>query len=239
MCNFKPVAAFSAETFANAMYVPIITAVELAIVDRLKRGLGRMASEVQTYGGEFDEEDFPVVVRRFPAVWVQFAGVKRTDTTSTSREKWKPEATFVVMVGARSVRNEAASRHGGAASKEVGTNLLVSAVRRLLNQQDLGLPIRALAPGAIRTLFNTAVRNDAMSVYALEFHTAWIEESLFLGAMPQGVQEEPLGEVFAQYGGQLDPETPDWKVLMLNYFLDPTQIPAGAPDAQDSLTMNP
>lgn len=215
-------------------YVPIITAVELAIVDRLTRGLGRMVNEVKTYGGEFDDDELDTVVRRFPAAWVTFGGVKRTDPVSTSRAKWKAEAVFVVMVGSRSVRNEQTSRHGGPAQSEVGTNLLVSAVRHLLNEQDMGLPIRNLQPGPIRTLFNTKVRNDAMSVYALEFRTAWVEDTLFLGAFPQGAVEGPLGDVFEQYGGQIDPETPDWKTTLLSYFLKPgTERPADAQDLVD------
>lgn len=216
-------------------YVPIITAVELAIVDRLKRGLGKMVAEVATYGGEFDDDELDTVVRRFPAAWVTFGGVKRTDATSTSRAKWKAEAIFVVMVGARSVRNEQTSRHGGPSASEVGTNLLVSAVRHLLNEQDMGLPIRNLQPGSVRTLFNTKVRNEAMSVYALEFRTAWVEDSLFLGAFPQGAAEGPLGEVFERYSGHLDPETPDWKTTLFSYFLQPgTERPA---DAQDLVQM--
>ncbi|MDN7916196.1 DUF1834 family protein [Burkholderia cepacia] len=217
-------------------YVPIITAVELAIVDRLKRGLGRMVSEVKTYGGEFDSDELDSVVRRFPAAWVTFGGVHRTDPHSTSRSKWKSEADFVVMVGARSVRSEESSRHGGVAKAEVGTNLLISCVRHLLNQQDMGLPIRHLAPGPIRTLFNTQVRGDAMSVYALQFRTAWIEDTLFVGAFPQGAQEGPLGKVFEDYGGQIDPPTPDWETTLLSYFLKPgTDRPA---DAQDLVRMN-
>ncbi len=211
-------------------YVPIVTAVELGIVDRLTRGLGKMVTEVKTYGGEFDDEDLENVVRRFPAVWVTFGGVKRTDPVSTGRSKWKAEATFAVMVGARSVRSEETSRHGGPARIEVGTNLLISAVRYLLTEQDMGLPIRELKPGAIRTLFNTKVRSDAMSVYALEFHTAWVEETLFVGAFPQGA-EGPLGDVFEQYGGQLDPPTPDWKSTLLRYYLKPgTDRPVDAVD---------
>lgn len=220
---------------SNGTYVPIITAVELAIVDRLKRGLGRMATEVKTYGGEFDTDELDSVVRRFPAAWVTFGGVRRTEPYSASRSKWKAEATFVVMVGARSVRSEEASRHGGVAKSEVGTNLLISCVRHLLNQQDMGLPIRHFAPGPIRTLFNTQVRGDAMSVYGLEFGTAWVEDTLFVGAFPEGKPDGSLGAVFEAYGGQLDPETPDWKTTLLNYYLKP-----GAdrkPDAQDLIQM--
>lgn len=212
-------------------YIPIVTAVELAIVDRLTRGLGKMVNEVKTYGGEFDDEELDTVVRRFPAAWVTFGGVRRTEPYGTSRSKWRAEALFVVMVGARSIRNEETSRHGGPAQFEVGTNLLISCVRHLLNQQDMGLPIANLQPGAIRTLFNTKTRTDAMSVYALEFRTAWVEDTLFVGAFPQGASEGPLGQVFEDYGGQIDPPTPDWKATLFSYFLKPGE--SSQPDAQD------
>jgi len=222
-------------TGITGAYVPIVTAVELAIVDRLTRGLGKMVAEVKTYGGEFDDEELTEVVRRFPAAWVTFGGVKRTDPSSTSREKWKAEATFVVMVGARSVRSEPASRQGGASYFEVGTNLLISCVRRLLSQQDMGLPIRELAPGAIRPLFNTRVRRDAMSVYALEFHTAWLETSLFLGAFPQEGSTAPIDDIFRRYEGQIDPSSPDWTTTVLRYYLQPDS--GRPPDAEDVIVM--
>ncbi|WP_246797767.1 DUF1834 family protein [Burkholderia perseverans] len=227
------------DAVSNGVYVPIITAVELAIVDRLTRGLGRMVDEVATYGGEFDDDELDDVVRRFPAAWVTFGGVRRTAPVSTSREKWHAEAVFVVMVGARSVRDEQTSRHGGPAKDEVGTNLLVSAVRLLLNEQDMGLPIDKLRPGAVRTLFNTKVRNDAMSVYACEFRTAWVEDTLFIGAFPEspeaGQTKPTIAQVFAQYGGQVDPPLPDFTSLMLSYYTAPgTDRPA---DAQDLVRM--
>ncbi|RRW89150.1 DUF1834 family protein [Pandoraea apista] len=222
-------------TPAAGAYVPIITAVELAIVDRLTRGLGRMVTEVKTYGGEFDDEELPEVVGRFPAAWVTFGGVKRTDAESTSRAKYRAEALFVVMVGARSVRSEASSRHGGPDSREVGSNLLISCVRKLLNQQDMGLPIRALVPGAIRTVFNTRVRKEAFSVYALEFHTAWMESSLLLGAFPEEGSTTPIDDVFARYGGQLDPAAPDWQATLLRYYLAPDR--KHEPDATDRVLM--
>ncbi|MDR5803405.1 DUF1834 family protein [Caballeronia sp. LZ001] len=214
-------------------YVPIITAIELAIVDRLRRGLGRMVDEVSTYGGEFDDDEFDTVIRRFPAAWVTFGGVRRTEPHSAGRTKWRAEATFVVMVGARSLRSEQTSRHGGAAKAEVGTNLIVSAVRYLLNQQDMALPIRELQPGSIRTLFNTRTRDEAISVFALEFHTAWVEDSLFLGAFPHGVSEGSLARAFEEYGGQIDPPPADWKATVLRYYLRPQN--ENAPDAEDRL----
>lgn len=227
--------------------VPIITAVELAIVDRLARGLGRMAHSVATYGGEFDDENLADVIRRFPAAWVTFGGVRKSTPVDMSRQKWKRDATFVVMVGARSSRSEVASRHGGPSAGEIGTNLLIYGVTRLLTQQDLSLPIREFAPGSIRTLFNTRLQREAFSVFALEFHTEWIDQALPTRTFPQPVApadvkpNDPtsgLDSVFASHGGQLDPASPYWNTTALNYYLDPTKE-ANPPNVQDILTMQP
>jgi phage gp37-like protein len=225
--------------------VPIITAVENAIVARLAKGLGRMVTSVETYGGEFDDEGLADVVRRFPAAWVTFGGIPRTVPVGTSRDRWKPEGTFIVMVGTRSVRSEAASRHGGPLATEIGTNLLIWGVRRLLTQQDLGLPIRELVPGAVKTLFNTRLQRDAFSVYALEFHTAWIESALEPGAFPQPVDpstvdaNDPtsgLDAIFATYAGQIDPAAHDLVSVRMNMHLDPTTT-SGTPDEQAIATL--
>ena len=109
---------------------------------------------------------------------VTFGGVTKTDPYGTSRQKFKATGQFVVMVGERSVRSEAAGRRGGPAEGEVGSYPLVYAVRRLLSSQDLGLPIEALMPGRVRTLYNTRLERQAFSVFACEFQTAWIEEAL-------------------------------------------------------------
>lgn len=227
--------------------VPIITAVENAMVDRLRRGLGRMVRQVSTYGGEFDDDGLADVVRNLPAAWVTFGGVRKTAPVDTRRTRWKAEGTFVVMVGAYSVRSEAASRQGGARLGEVGTNMLIWAVRRLLAQQDLSLTIEQFAPGAVRTLFNTKLQRDAFSVFALEFHTAWIERVLDGGAYPQPVDPatvvatDPtsgLDELFALYQGQLDPTTPDLESVVLNTFVN-NAPESGLPQAQDIITMPP
>ncbi len=218
--------------------LPIITATELAIVDRLTRGLGRMVTGVESYGGEFDDENLPDVIKRFPAAWVTFAGVKKTDPVSSARDKWKAEGSFVVMVGTRSVRSEAAARQGGPSLREIGSSLLIYAVRRLLTQQDMGLPIRELAPGSIRTLYNSRIQGQAFSVFALEFHTAWVEDALPGGAFPQPVDSSDMDAVFTAYNAQMDPEDPDWTITALNYYLDPSKENL-APDAQDILTMQP
>ncbi|PVX80051.1 DUF1834 family protein [Paraburkholderia unamae] len=227
--------------------VPIITAVENAMVDRLKRGLGQMVRQVSTYGGEFDDDGLADVVRNLPAAWVTFGGVRKTSAVDARRKSWKAEGTFIVMVGAYSVRSEAASRQGGARMGEVGTNMLIWAVRRLLAQQDLSLPIQEFAPGAVRTLFNTKLQRDAFSVFALEFHTAWIEHALAGHAFPQPVDpatvvaSDPtcgLDALFALYKGQLDPATPDLTAVELNTFVNGAPE-SGLPLAQDIVTLPP
>ena len=202
------------------------------MVARLRLGLGKMVKSVETYGGELDD-DSDEVIRRFPAAWVTFGGVRESQPAATNREKWKAEALLAVMVGARSVRNEQAARHGGPALHEVGSNTLIYAVRRLLSQQDLGLPVRHLAPGRIRTLRHVLMGKEAFSCYALEFHTAWVEEVLPNGMFPLPVDEGNPDDVFGRYDAQLGTPDPDWLRTGLNYYLQPDD---GNADAQDVIT---
>lgn len=211
------------------MTMPIITAVELAIVARLRLGLGKMVKSVETYGGELDD-DSDEVVRRFPAAWVTFGGVRDTRPRSTSRTQWRAEGLFAVMVGARSVRNEQAARHGGPARHEVGANTLIYAVRRLLAQQDLGLPIDHLAPGRIRTLRHVMLSREAFACYALEFGTAWMEDVLPNGKFAEPVDPGHPDHVFEEYDGKLGTPDPDWLRTGLAYHLQPDD---GKADAED------
>ncbi|MCW3479736.1 DUF1834 family protein [Neisseriaceae bacterium JH1-16] len=222
----------------------ILVQTENAIIDRLKTGLGKMVKEVGSYGGELDE-GLEEAIRRFPAAWVTFGGVTKTEPTGTSRQKYKAHGQFVVMVGDRSVRSEAASRQGGPARGEVGTYPLIYAVRRLLVSQDLGLPIQELMPGRVRTLFNSRLERQAFSVFACEFHTAWIEHALPRDHWPYppspsdpvdpSAPYQPGGPyaddaVFVPYGGQLAQPAQDWLRTGLNYHLAPDD---GSADAQD------
>ncbi|MDK3025577.1 DUF1834 family protein [Cupriavidus taiwanensis] len=215
------------------MTVPVITAVELAIVHRLRLGLGKMVRSVETYGGELDDESGEVI-RRFPAAWVTFGGVRDARMTSTSQQKWKDEAIFAVMVGARSVRNEQAARHGGAARHEVGTNVLIYAVRRLLAQQDFGLGIRHLVPGKVRTLRHILTSQESFSCFALEFHTAWVEDVLPNGRFPEPVDAGHPDRVFVDYQGKLDAPAPELTSIGLNYHLVPGD---DVPDAHDDIRL--
>ena len=66
-------------------------------------GLGYKIATVDSYGGEFDEQ-LADTVRRFPGVWVTFAGAGKPIPKGTAKDKFLVPLTFAVMVGARSVR---------------------------------------------------------------------------------------------------------------------------------------
>lgn len=189
-----------------------------------------MVSAVESYGGEVDGEPSEII-RQLPAVWVTFAGIQKTENTNTTRRKYTTYGRFVVIVGDRSMRSESGARFGGPHLKEVGTYRLVSAVRRLLSGQDLGLKIDYLVPGRVRTLFNTQVEKQALSVFACEFDTKWMETALEPGMFPR--QNAPAGHedsLFTPYQGQQSPEDPDWLSTRLSYDLKESAI---SPDAED------
>lgn len=211
----------------------IITQIEQAIVTRLKRGLGKMASTVHTYGGEMDGEPAEVI-RQLPGVWVTFGGIQKTERSSITRNTFITSGRFVVIVGDRSVRSEEASRAGGATKEEVGTYRMVAAVRRLLSGQDLadtGLKIEALLPGKVRTLFNTQLERSALSVFACEFDTRWSEHALENGRYPlENAPADHEDSLFAPYGGETTEDDPAWLSTRLSYDLKPGD---DKPDTED------
>lgn len=128
--------------------------------------------EIYTYGGEFDD-DIDAIIRHFPAIWVTFDGSKSPEKTSAS--KTRMPITFVVLVGAESVRNEESQRHGAGA--DIGTFQMLHHVQQLLTGNDLSSQgIKGLAPlelGRVKTIFNTSTRGQSLSVLAQEFTTAY------------------------------------------------------------------
>jgi len=216
--------------------ISAVEVIEAAMVQRLRAGLGRMVRQVDSYGGEFDEE-LTQVIRQFPAAWVTFAGVMSTRAQSTSRVRYRVDGRFVVMVGARNLRANANRR----AQAEVGTYTLQHAVRRLLANQDLGLDgVDVLRPGAVRTLFNGAIAAQGFSVFACEFDTAWREEPLPAGRFPapDAANPDDPDALFAQYQGRLDAPYPDMTGVRLDYRL-PATASEEDPDASDLVTLNP
>lgn len=128
--------------------------------------------EIYTYGGEFDD-DMDAIIRHFPAIWVTFDGSKTPEKISVN--KTKMPITFVVLVGAESVRNEESQRHG--AGVDIGTFQMLHNVQQLLTGNDLsGQELKGLAPlelGRVKTIFNTSTRSQSLSVLAQEFTTSY------------------------------------------------------------------
>lgn len=213
------------------MSAPIaLEQIEAALLDRLRQGLGRLVLSVESYGGELDELTAEVV-RSFPAVWATFGGITASVPTGTSKQIDKVTGQWVVMVAARNVSTHNAARQGSVG--EVGAYQLVRAVRRLLQRQDLGLPIDHLKPGRVRTLYNTRISNQAMCVFACEFSTAWLEHAMDNGAWP--IEGKPEDAVFNQNHGKKDTEAPDLLRISVDYDLTPPGD--GKPDAADLITL--
>lgn len=151
-----------------------LSAIEQAIKDAIAALERSYIAEIKSYGGEFDvsnERDFSEVVRRFPAVWVTFAG--SGDPKHVGAGTVLLPLVFTILVGARSVRNEESSRHGAVAQDgktiTVGSFQLLHDVARAIAGQSLGLPITPLTPSKIRVVFNTKTGNEAVSVLSWDF----------------------------------------------------------------------
>ena len=197
----------------------MIGQIEDAILARIRAAndgrLGYRIATLETYGGEFDDE-LAQVVRRLPGLWVVYAGGGKPVSYGSSKTKWKMPATFAVMVGARSVRGEPFSRRGvesAGAVLEVGSYRMLEDARRILLNQDFNLPIARFEPGAVKTLYNVRMNGLVLSVFAQEWHTAFIVE-------PESA----------------DAGNPDWLRIGLNYHLAPDD---GKADASDLVTLNP
>ncbi|MDP2786608.1 MAG: DUF1834 family protein [Pseudomonadota bacterium] len=202
----------------------MIAAIEDAILAHLaaaRPSLPYKIVEMDSYAGQLDEQ-LDQVIRRMPAVWVAFAGAARPKPVGTSKTRFRVDATFAVMHGARNPRGEKFTRHSlevGGQITEVGAYRILQDVGALLLRQDFaasGLEIEPLSPGKITTLYNTRLANQAMAVFAQEWHTAWV---LTLPAQP------------------LDPLNPDalWTALGIHYHLTPDD---GLEDAVDNISLS-
>lgn len=160
---------------------------EQAIITRAKHAeeagmLGYRWAHADSYGGEFDTDAFWLEFRRWPAVWVTVGGddpqrVSSRDTVCTIKG--------AVIVGNRSPRGERFARHGtgepGMAitltqpGQAVGTYQMMDDVVRLIDGQSFGLEalISPVRVGKIKTLYNTKVGNDGISILLAEFTTTY------------------------------------------------------------------
>lgn len=189
----------------------LIAQIEDAMIARLKsaQGLGYVP-QVASYGGEFDGE-LPNVIRKFPAFWVVLKNIGTPKALGTSRDKWMIPLTFAVLAGARNIRGERETRHGGAGEGEVGVYQMLSDAQALLLNQDLGLAIDPFVPGAVHTLYNTKMGGNGLAVFAQEWHSKYVLSAASLTA-----------------------QLPDLLSVGMTYFLQPDD---GRVDASDTVTL--
>ena len=190
----------------------MITKIECAVIERLRKGLGKLAVTVKSYGGEVD--DLAMQIKTLPAVWVTYGG-SRIETMSAGK-RYHDTATFVVMVATRSLRSELAGRQGGVERREIGSNDLIRAVRRLLDGQRLGLAdSRGLIPKAVNTIVNNTVFQAAcLSVFAIEYLIHFDSLPLENERFPEK-QTDPKHPdyLFTQYQGTLSEPYPWFEEL--------------------------
>lgn len=203
-----------------------IGAIENAMLARIREAsesgaLGYRLKTVATYQGEFDDELVAEIVAQFPAAWVVFAGEEPAE--QIGRGVWRCRPTFVVVAGARNLRNEQARRHGTIG--EPGSYQIVQDLRALLIDQDLGLDIGPLAPGGVRSIFNGRVKSLQASLYAAEFLTEYDLER----APPTGAEAVP----FERFHADWDPLPP----LPAGEIPPAKPLPLEKADAQDDVTL--
>lgn len=165
----------------------IYALLEQALITRARHAeqagmLGYKWAHSDSYGGEFDTDAFWLEFRRFPAIWVTVGGddaqrVGARDTVCTIKG--------AVMVGARSPRGERLARYGtgtpGMATtptqpgQAVGTYQMMDDVVRLIDGQSFGLGalISPVKVGSIKTLYNTKIGADGISILLAEFTTTY------------------------------------------------------------------
>lgn len=186
----------------------MIAAIENAMIAALAAAQWGWRPRVcESYAGQLDDDNLDSVLRAFPAIWLAYAGSPAPKHLGA--RKWRVDAKFAVMVGAQHLREQAA-RQGGAA--DVGTYQMLADVQATLLYKDFGLAMDFLKPGAIRTLYNTRVAGQGLSVMSQEWNTAFIVQMPAPGATPEA----------------------DWLSTNFEYFLKPGDAVA---DASDTINM--
>ncbi|ALJ87473.1 phage protein Gp37 [Acinetobacter baumannii] len=146
--------------------------------------------EIKTYAGEFDD-GITAIIKALPAVWVVFEGSGTPKKISFNKTQYPVK--FVVLVGARSVRNEEARRQG--AGRDIGTYEMLDRVQKLLignNLSSVGVTgLEPLELGRTKTIFNTKTREQSISVLSQEFTTQYT----ITASDRDREEEETIGEI--------------------------------------------
>ena len=149
------------------MSTPVsLTSIDNALVAYLKAAesvLGYQWRSCESYTGELDADRLSKIAEQAPAAWVVFGGdqvLRRVGGEKLLKSSW------VVIVAAKSKRDEKSSRLGAAG--DIGAYLLADDVMQLLDGQTMGLALDGpfLVTGR-RQLVSPAKATGYAAVYAV------------------------------------------------------------------------
>ena len=166
----------------------MIAAIENAVIARLQAAadagaLGYSWALLETYPADWDAYFKNKAQINAPAAWVTFGGFEQIER---SNDGPIGTAAIGVVVAARNLRNETATRHGrdvpAGAKPEVGSYQLMLDAMGLLAEQDFGLDISALELVEVRSVDGAGIAAlRSMSLFALRFRTQLTIELLSFG----------------------------------------------------------
>lgn len=209
----------------------MIGAVENAIIAALKAAadggtLGYAWGTLETYPEDFDsylKEKKGLL--RFPAAWAVFLSLGDGQDDGDDAG-WHGEARFALVVAAKNLRNETATRHGGSGAEPGSYQLAIDATRILsrnalkaqLDPADAGLPglVSAITVTGMRLVALTPeMRTQGLSLMAVELRCR----------IP-----------FGNFDGEGTPGAfrifhADWDIPPIGDVTAP--LPASTPDAED------
>lgn len=167
----------------------MIGEIELAILARIDAvsklgGLGYTLRQVESLPADLIEE-LPTYVAQFPAAWTYLGDMRSVGEVGRST---KVEWAINVLVGARNLRSERASRFGGAAT-EVGSYQIANDIAQLLLGQTLSLPMDPLRLDAISPIYSGArIDKSSASIMGVRFVATFLVEPVYadLGDQPLG-----------------------------------------------------
>ncbi len=146
----------------------MIDQIELAIIDRLKTAVmeSGLATKVDSYGGQLDDEMLAAAAQAAPIIWAVFAGMKKKRKVSRTATEF--EGTFVIISAAKSL-NQVGSRQGGRGGKIVGAYQLIQFAVNTLEGFCPEPLNQALEPDTVSNLFNARVSSEHLAIYSTAF----------------------------------------------------------------------
>lgn len=209
----------------------MIGAVENGLIGALRDAgeagtLGYRYRTLDSYPDEFDAYLKEKGQLRTPAAWAVFLGWSEgADQGDDIGAQFV--AQFALVVAAKNLRNETATRHGGVdPTSEPGSYQLAEDAVRVLSQSDLGLPL--VAPieftGGRLVARSAEVRTQGLSLFALTLRCT----------VPLG-QFEGAGNPADFTAFHADWDVPAFGDVTLN--AEAPFLPAADPDAEDLLEL--